>query len=66
MNKWSEILLGLILLVGAILVWSYSLSWPAFWDFGRPAWEVFKGGLMWFVILMGLLFIMLGISDLKE
>lgn len=66
MNKWLEILVGLILVVAAILVWSYSLQWGGFWDFGTAAWEVLKGGLIWFVIMIGLLFLMLGISDLKN
>ena len=67
MNKWIELLFGLILLIGAILLGYYStvLEW-GFWDFGRPAWIFFKGGLIWFVAMIGLLFIMLGISDLKE
>ncbi len=65
MNKWLELLLGLILLIGAILVWFYSLQWGA-WNFGIAAWEFFKGGLIWFVIMLGLLLIMLGMSDLKE
>jgi len=71
MNKWSELLLGLILLIGAILVAWYSsvYSW-SIWgislNFLNPAWTVLKGGLVWFVIMIGLLFIMLGISDLKD
>ena len=66
MNKWTELLFGLILVIVAILVWGYSPQWGSFWDFGTAAWEFFKGGLIWFVIMIGLLFIMLGISDLKE
>ena len=65
MNKWTEILLGLILLNGAILVWSLTLG-AGQWDFGTAALEFLKGGLIWFVILIGFVFIMLGISDLKE
>ena len=65
MNKWTEILSGLILLNGAILVWSLSRNWGSFWDFGTAAWEFFKGGAIWFIILIGFIFIMLGISDLK-
>ena len=60
-----EILVGLILVVGAIFVWSYTLG-AGFWNFGTAAWEFFKGGLVWFVIMIGLLFLMLGISDLKS
>ena len=65
MNKWAEILFGLILLNGAILVWSFTQG-TGFWDFGTAAWEFAKGGAIWFAILIGLVFIMLGISDLKE
>jgi len=65
MNKWTEILLGLILIVAAVLVWGYSYSW-GFWNFGDASWEFLKGGVVWFVIMIGLLFLMLGLSDLKE
>ena len=66
MNKWAELLLGLILLVGAIYIAWYSANWwGSFWTFKHVAWEFLKGGLVWFFILLGLLFIMLGISDLK-
>ena len=65
MNKWLEILLGLILIIAAVLVWAYTKG-LGFWDFGSAAWEFLKGGVIWFVILIGLLFLMLGISDLKE
>lgn len=66
MNKWAEILLGLILIVASVLVWSYSYQWGEFWNFGNAAWEFLKGGVIWFVIMIGLLFLMLGISDLKD
>jgi hypothetical protein len=66
MNKWLELLVGLILVVGVILFSWYSVAWGSFWNFKHAAWEFFKGGLVWFVLLIGLLFIMLGISDLKE
>jgi len=67
MNKWTELLFGLILLIAAVLVWAFSPSWGngVFWNFGTAAWEFLKGGVIWFVIMLGLLFIMLGISDLK-
>jgi len=67
MNKWAEILIGLILLNGVILLTWYSGIWGgSFWNFKHAAWEFFKGGLVWLVILVGLLFLMLGISSLKE
>ncbi|MEK6935335.1 MAG: hypothetical protein AABW67_00965 [Nanoarchaeota archaeon] len=61
MNKWLEILLGLILLTGSVYVWGINLL-----GVGTAALEFLKGGLIWFIILIGLLFLMLGISDLKE
>jgi len=64
MNKWVELLLGLILVIAAILVWYYTLG-EGFWNFGTAAWEVLKGGIIWFVIGIGALFILLGISDIK-
>jgi len=63
MNKWIEILVGLILIVGAIYV-AWGLPLMASW--GVAAIEFLKGGIVWFVIMIGLLFLMLGISDLKE
>lgn len=64
MNKWIELLVGLILVVGAILVAFYSQNWGS-WNFWSAAGEVFKGGLFWAVAGIGALFILLGISDLK-
>jgi len=65
MNKWSELLLGLILIIVSVVVWIYTQGLGT-WDFGTAAWNFLKGGLIWFVILIGLLFIMLGISDIKN
>ena len=61
MNKWAEILLGLIFVIAPIYAWLVNL-----WGMGDAALVFFKGGLVWFIILIGLLFLMLGISDLKE
>jgi len=60
MNKWLEILLGLILVIVAVLGWVLLPSW------GAAALAFLKGGIVWLVILIGLLFLMLGISDLRE
>ena len=66
MNKWVEILAGLILLLGAIIIGWYSEQWfGAFWDFKAAAWLVLKGGVFWGVFFVGLLFLLLGLSDLK-
>jgi len=61
MNKWFEILLGLILITAVVYVWGMN-----FFSFGTAALIVLKGGLMWFVAMIALLLIILGISDLKE
>ena len=65
MNKWSELLIGLILVVGAVLAAYYSQSWGA-WNFWNAAGEFFKGGIFWLIAMIGALFILLGISDLKN
>lgn len=70
MDKWTELLVGLVIVVGAILVaWMSSAnSWMLFGkDFNllSSAWIFFKGGLFWFVMMIGALFVLLGISDLK-
>ena len=64
MNKWSELLIGLILIVGSIVIAWYSQDWGT-WNFWTSAGEFFKGGLFWFVIMVGAIFVILGISDLK-
>ena len=71
MNKWFELLLGLVLVIGTILIAWYSsvYSWVLLGhslNFLTSAWIFLKGGLFWFGIMIGLLFIMLGISDLKN
>ncbi len=70
MDKWTEILVGLVLVVGAVLVaWESSVyGWAVFGhnlDFLNAAWTFFKGGLWWLVFMVGALFVLLGISDLK-
>jgi len=61
MNKWSELLVGLIFLVVAVLAWVYNA-----WSFGDAAILFLKGGIIWGVIILGLIFVLLGISDLKN
>lgn len=71
MNKWAEIFFGLILLVGAIVVaWASSTyDWTLFgrsFDFLTAAWIFLKGGVFWFVVMISLILLMLGISDLRD
>jgi len=71
MNKWSELFIGLLLLLVAVIVaWFSSInSWTIFGkslDFLHAAWILLKGGIFWLVFMVGLLSIVLGISDLKN
>lgn len=71
MNKWLELLFGLILFIGAIiLAWASSAySWMFFgkdFDFLHAAWILLKGGVFWIVLLIGFLLILLGINDIKD
>lgn len=61
MNKWLELLIGLILVIAPILV--AALNYPGWWS---AAYTVLKGGIFWAIIGLGALFILLGISDLKD
>ena len=53
-------------LIGVILFSWYSAIWGDFWNFRHAAWEFFKGGLVWLITLIGVLLLILGISDLRE
>ena len=71
MNKWLEIVIGLILIVAALLIGWFShydhwVLWNISFDFGSAAWSFLKGGIVWFAIMIGLLLLLLGISDLRE
>ena len=69
MNKWAELLLGLILLLGIILIGWYSKDWSIAGkslNLWHAAWEFLKGGVFWFIACLGLLLIILGISDLRD
>jgi len=71
MNKWSELFIGLILLLGTIVIawFSSAYDWTLFgksFDFLHSAWIVLKGAVFWFVFFIGLLLIILGISDMRN
>jgi len=59
MNKWIELLLGLILIIVPIVAAIYYPVW------GAATITVLKGGVVCGVVMIGLLFLLLGISDLK-
>ena len=60
MNKILTILIGLILIIAPILVAGYYANWRS------AAVEFLMGGVIIGVVLIGLLFILLGISELKN
>ncbi len=71
MNKWFELILGLVLLIGIVLVgWASSVySWVWLgrdFNFLHAAWIFLKGGIFWLVTMIALLLIILGINDLRE
>jgi uncharacterized membrane protein len=61
MNKWLELLLGLILVIVPVVLAINNIMGS-----GTATIEFLKGGVIVGVILIGLLFIMLGISDMKS
>lgn len=60
MNKWLELILGLLLVT--IPLGLALSSWPIWWT---NALVVLTGGLFWGLLGLGILFILLGIADLK-
>ena len=62
MNKFLEILVGLVLVIAPILV---VLNVPLFYNWGPAAVEFLKGGVVVCIVIVGLIFLILGISDLK-
>ncbi|MEK6817513.1 MAG: hypothetical protein AABX80_01805 [Nanoarchaeota archaeon] len=60
MNKFISILFGLILLAVGVYGAFGLLSW------GEAALSFLKGGIVWLVLLIGLILVILGISDLKN
>ena len=71
MNRWVELLLGLMLLLG-LIVFSWASDTYSWIIFGKDinmlhaAWIFLKGGVFWAIASAGLLLIILGINDLRE
>jgi hypothetical protein len=61
MNKWIELLMGVVILIIAVYAWGMNL-----FQFGDAALILLKGGIVWMFIGVGIILIFLGISDLKE
>jgi len=71
MNKWLELIIGLVIVVAMILIgWaSDAYAWTLFGkdlNFLHAAWLFLKGAVFWMIAGIGILLILLGISDLKE
>jgi hypothetical protein len=71
MNKWLEILFGLIIFIGTILIsWASSAySWTILGrnlNFLHAGWILLQGAIFWIALLIGLFLIILGITNLKE
>ena len=61
MNKYLEILIGLALLLIPIYTWI--TNWAGF---GTAATLFLKGGLVWILLGIGAMFLIIGLSDLKD
>ena len=60
MNKWAELLIGFILVAVPIIV---AINNPVL---GAATMQFLMGAVIIGIVLVGLLFLMLGISDLKS
>ena len=63
MNKWLKIILGTIIFAAAIVLIIPSMP---FATWGKAALSLTKGGITILVILIGLILLILGISELKD
>ncbi len=61
MNKWLELLLGMILFLAPVVLVLNNLN-----TWGKATWQFIQGGLVISVLAMGLMFILLGISDISN
>jgi len=61
MNKLLGILVGLILFLAPLYAWITN-----FWNAGDAALIFLKGGLVWVLLLVGLLTLIVSLSSLKN
>lgn len=61
MNKWIELLLGLVLIIGPI----YLVMTATFATWATATLAVLKGGVVIMLVMIGLGLFFAGISDLK-
>ena len=60
MNKWLVLLVGLILIVSAVAIVINFSSWR------QATVDILKGGLIWVMVLVGLLSLLLAIAEIKD
>ena len=61
MNKFIGILIGLIFLLVPIYAWIIDFA-----GFGDAALLFLKGGIMWILLLIGAVFLLIGLTSLKD
>jgi hypothetical protein len=61
MNKYLQILVGLIFLVAPIYAWI--VDWAGF---GTAALALLKGGIVWIFLMIGIAFLATGFSELRD
>lgn len=61
MNKWLELIIGLVLVIAPLFV--AITNWHSW---GNATIVFIKGALVVFLIIVGLILLLLGISDLKD
>ena len=61
MNKFIEILIGLVFLIAPIYVWIVDFA-----GFGTSALFFLKGGLVWIFLGIGATFLVIGLTELKD
>jgi len=61
MNKFISILVGLVFLLAPIYGWIVDYA-----GFGTAALTFLKGGLVWFLMMVGAVLLLSGLSGLKE
>jgi len=61
MDKYISIINGLILLIIGIVLWGMNI-----WNFGDSALILFKGVIIWIILLAGVVMIILGINELMD
>ena len=61
MNKWLELILGILLII--VPIWTTMVYLPNWWS---AALQFLMGGVIIAIIVVGVLLLILGISDLRD